>query len=62
MKDILSRWYHRYFSEEEAVILFFMLLAAFAVTLSFGDILAPVFIAIILAYLCLLYTSPSPRD
>ena len=51
MKDILSRWYHRYFSEEEAVILFFMLLAAFAVTLSFGDILAPVFIAVILAYL-----------
>ncbi len=51
MKDVLSRWYHRYLSEEEAVILFFMLLAAFALTLSFGDILAPVFIAVILAYL-----------
>jgi putative permease len=51
VKDVLSRWYHRYLSEEEAVILFFMLLAAFALTLSFGDILAPVFIAVILAYL-----------
>ena len=51
MKDILSKWYHRYLSEEEAVLLLIMLLAAFSVTLIFGDILAPVFVAIILAYL-----------
>jgi putative permease len=51
VKDILSKWYHRYLSEEEAVLLLIMLLAAFSVTLIFGDILAPVFVAIILAYL-----------
>ena len=86
MKEVLTRWYRRYLSEEEAVILLAMLTMAFAVMLFFGDILAPVLVAIVLAYLmqgvanvlrqrglpgelsvavstlCLLYTSPSPRD
>ena len=51
MKEVLTRWYQRYLSEEEAVVLLVMLAMAFAVMLFFGDILAPVLVAIVLAYL-----------
>ena len=51
MKAVFYKWYLRYFSEEEAVILLVMLVSAFGVMIFFGDILAPVFVAIILAYL-----------
>ena len=51
MKEVLTRWYQRYLSQEEAVILLVMLTVAFAVMLFFGDILAPVLVAVILAYL-----------
>jgi len=51
MKEVLTRWYQRYLSEEEAVILLVMLMMAFAIMLFFGDILAPVLVAIVLAYL-----------
>ncbi|MBT5888895.1 MAG: AI-2E family transporter, partial [Halieaceae bacterium] len=51
MKEVLTRWYQRYFSEEEAVILLVLLSAALTVLLIFGDILAPVFVAVVLAYL-----------
>ncbi len=51
MKEVLTRWYQRYLSEEEAVILLVMLMMAFAVMLFFGDILTPVLVAIVLAYL-----------
>ncbi|GIR70728.1 MAG: hypothetical protein CM15mP74_19790 [Halieaceae bacterium] len=48
---MLTKWYRRYLSEEEAVVLLVLLISAFGVTLAFGDILAPVFVAVILAYL-----------
>lgn len=51
MKEVLTRWYQRYLSEEEAVILLVLLAVAFVVMLAFGEILAPVFVAVILAYL-----------
>jgi len=51
VKEVLTRWYQRYLSQEEAVILLVMLTLAFAVMLFFGDILAPVLVAVILAYL-----------
>ena len=51
MKEVLTRWYQRYLSEEEAVILLVMLTVALVVMLAFGEILAPVFVAVILAYL-----------
>ena len=51
MKEVLTRWYQRYLSQEEAVILLVMLTLAFAIMLFFGDILAPVLVAVILAYL-----------
>ena len=51
MKEVLIKWYQRYLSEEEAVVLLMLLVAAFVVMLAFGEILAPVFVAVILAYL-----------
>jgi putative permease len=48
---VLTRWYQRYLSEEEAVILLMLLVVALAVMLVFGEILAPVLVAVILAYL-----------
>ena len=51
MKEVLTRWYQRYLSEEEAVILLVMLTMAFAVMLFFGDILAPVLVAIVVSML-----------
>ena len=51
MKEVLTRWYQRYLSEEEAVILLVLLVVAFVVMLAFGEILAPVFVAVVLAYL-----------
>ena len=51
MREVLTRWYQRYLSEEEAVILLMLLVVAFVVMLVFGEILAPVLVAVILAYL-----------
>jgi putative permease len=51
MREVLVRWYHRYLSEEEAVILLVIIAFAFVVMLAFGDVLAPVLVAVILAYL-----------
>tara|TARA_B100001059_G_scaffold79328_2_gene77157 strand:+ start:2221 stop:3276 length:1056 start_codon:yes stop_codon:yes gene_type:complete len=48
---VLTRWYQRYLSEEEAVILLMLLVVALVVMLVFGEILAPVLVAVILAYL-----------
>lgn len=51
MREVLTRWYQRYLSEEEAVILLMLLVVALVVMLVFGEILAPVLVAVILAYL-----------
>lgn len=51
MLDIIRDWYARNFSDPQAVILALFLLAAAALLWFFGDILAPVFIALVLAYL-----------
>jgi putative permease len=51
MANIFSKWYRRYFSEEESVLLLVLLIAGLVVILTLSDILAPLFIAIVLAYL-----------
>ena len=51
MLDFLKKWYHRYFNEEESVLLLFLLAGALLLLMLLGDILAPVFVAIVLAYL-----------
>lgn len=51
MLDIIRDWYNRNFSDPQAVILSLMLLAGFGLLWLFGDILAPVVVALVLAYL-----------
>jgi len=51
MLDIIRDWYNRNFSDPQAVILALMLLVLFGLLWLFGDILAPVVVALVLAYL-----------
>ena len=51
MLRMLSEWYQRYFSDEEAIVLLLLLTLFFGVILLFGEVLAPVFTALVIAYL-----------
>lgn len=51
MLDVIRDWYNRHFSDPQAVILALVLLVAFGILWLFGDILAPVLVALVLAYL-----------
>lgn len=51
MRKILSKWVDRYFSDEEALYLFVLMLGGLAVIFWLGAPLAPVFASIILAFL-----------
>jgi len=51
MLNFVKNWYQRYFSDDEAVVLFLLLVACFVVVMTMGQILTPVFAAIVLAYL-----------
>lgn len=51
MLDIIRDWYNRNFSDPQAVILALMLLVLFGLLWLVGDILAPVVVALVLAYL-----------
>jgi len=49
--EILRGWFNRYFSDPEAVLLFFILLVSFGLVMLFGGILAPVLASIVIAYI-----------
>ena len=51
MTGIFTRWFQRNFSNPQAVVLVVFLVVGFAIILTLGDILNPLFIAIVLAYL-----------
>lgn len=51
MLEILKRWYQTRFSDPDAVTLFLLLVFGFAVLWLFGDLLAPLLVALVLAYL-----------
>ena len=51
MIDIFRKWYDRYLSEEESVLLLVLLVSGLLLLATVGDILTPIFVAIILAYL-----------
>ncbi len=51
MFDIIRDWYQRYFTDPQAVILVLLLLLVFAIIALFGDILTPVLVALVFAYL-----------
>jgi putative permease len=51
MFKVLQDWLHRYFSDEQAVVLALLLVVGFAVILTLGGILAPVLTGMVLAFL-----------
>lgn len=51
MLDMLLRWYRRRFSDPQAVALLIILVVGFGIIYFFSDILAPLLIAIVIAYL-----------
>lgn len=51
MKDVARYWAQRYFSDEEAVIFFLLLVAGFSVVIFMGTMLAPFLASVVLAYL-----------
>ncbi len=51
MLNIVRSWIHKYFSDEEAIILFLLLVAGLAGVLLLGPYLKPVFAAVVIAYI-----------
>lgn len=51
MRKIFNKWIERYFSDEEALFLFVMLLAGLAIVVLLGAPLTPVFASLIIAFL-----------
>jgi putative permease len=51
MMAIIRQWFHRYFSDPQAVLLAVLLVVGFTVVLTMGKMLAPVLAAIVIAYL-----------
>ncbi len=51
MLDLIRDWYNRNFSDPQAVILAFLLVVVFGLVWLIGDVLAPVLVALICAYL-----------
>ena len=51
MIKVFGRWLDRYFAEEEAVLVAVLLVAAIAIVMTLGVVLAPMFTALILAFL-----------
>ncbi|PIE43644.1 MAG: AI-2E family transporter [Gammaproteobacteria bacterium] len=51
MINIVKTWIDKYFSDEQAVILFFLLVASVVVIVSFGAIMAPVIASIVIAFI-----------
>ncbi|MBV1881005.1 MAG: AI-2E family transporter [Pseudomonadales bacterium] len=51
MLTFVKNWYQRYFSDNEAIVLFILLVSSFVIIMTMGQVLTPVFAAIILAYL-----------
>ncbi len=51
MIDIFNRWFQRHFSDPQVIFLVVFLVLSFAVVIGFNDTLAPVFAAVVIAYL-----------
>jgi len=51
MLNILRGWFHRYFADEEAVLLALLLTVALVVMLTMGTILAPMIASVVIAFL-----------
>jgi len=48
---VLNRWYQKYFSDPEGIILAILLMLGFAVIIFLGEMLAPVLASVVIAYM-----------
>lgn len=51
MIQVMKQWFHRYFSDPQAVLLVALLVTCFTVLMTMGQMLAPVLASIVIAYL-----------
>lgn len=51
MIDMLKKWYERHFSNPQVVILALLLIVGFSIVILLGDILMPLLVAIVIAYM-----------
>ncbi len=51
MIKVIKEWFHRYFSDPQAVLLAILLIVSFTVLMTMSQILAPVLASIVIAYL-----------
>ena len=51
MVKVIQQWFHRYFSDPQAVLLVILLATSFTVILTMGKMLAPLLVSLVLAYL-----------
>lgn len=51
MTNVFERWFRKYFTDPEGVILAILLVLGFTVIIFFGDMLAPVLASVVIAYL-----------
>ncbi len=51
MLEIFQKWYERYFFEEESILLIVLIALGLLLVLSFGEVIAPMLAAMVLAYL-----------
>ncbi len=51
MVKVMKGWFHRYFSDPQAVLLAILLVASITILMTMNQILAPVLVSVVLAYL-----------
>ncbi len=51
MIQVIKQWFHRYFSDPQAVLLVALLVSCFTILITMGQMLAPVLASIVVAYL-----------
>lgn len=48
---VIKKWFHRYFSDPQAVLLAILLLAGFTIVMTMSEMLAPLLVSVVIAYL-----------
>jgi putative permease len=51
MIKVIKKWFHRYFSDPQAVLLAILLVASFTILMTMSEMLAPILASLVIAYL-----------
>jgi putative permease len=51
MIKVINTWFHRYFSDPQAVLLAILLITSFTILMTMNEILAPLLVSLVIAYL-----------